>query len=157
MISSPSELTAPGHPWRRILLAVDGSHYAREVLSLGVLAAREANADVTVLHVREWLLGPAGPLDQGETEASGVVETACAFLRDLGVRATGELRGAYFGHVPREIVDAGRELNADLVIMGRAGVSGLMDGLLGSVTEKVLHLSDAPVLVSRRLTPRDKA
>ncbi len=50
------------------------------------------------------------------------------------------------GRPPRVIVDHVDERGIDLVVMGRHGRAGLGERLLGSVTERVLRGSDAPVL-----------
>jgi nucleotide-binding universal stress UspA family protein len=48
-----------------------------------------------------------------------------------------------------EIVDAARELHADLIAMTTHGRSGLRRLMFGSVAEAVLHHSDVPVFLLR--------
>ena len=45
-----------------------------------------------------------------------------------------------------EIITAADELDADLVVMGTRGKTGLQHMIMGSVTEKVVHLINRPVL-----------
>jgi nucleotide-binding universal stress UspA family protein len=45
------------------------------------------------------------------------------------------------------ILEAAREVRADLIVMGTHGRHGLVRTLLGSVTEKVVRTSPVPVLV----------
>jgi nucleotide-binding universal stress UspA family protein len=49
----------------------------------------------------------------------------------------------------RAILDYVDEQDIDLIVMGTHGRTGLDRYLLGSVTEKVVRLSDAPVLTVR--------
>jgi nucleotide-binding universal stress UspA family protein len=49
----------------------------------------------------------------------------------------------------RAILDYVDEEDVDLVVMGTHGRTGLDRYLLGSVTEKVVRLSDAPVITVR--------
>jgi nucleotide-binding universal stress UspA family protein len=45
------------------------------------------------------------------------------------------------------ILEAAREVSADLIVMGTHGRHGFVKALLGSVTEKVVRTSSVPVLV----------
>lgn len=51
------------------------------------------------------------------------------------------------GDPAQEIVLVGKDLKADLVVMGRRGLGGLAEVLLGSVSHKVLHHWDGDVLI----------
>lgn len=48
-----------------------------------------------------------------------------------------------------EIVDAAKELGADMIVMGSRGWGGVRSVLLGSVSERVTHLAHCPVLIVR--------
>jgi nucleotide-binding universal stress UspA family protein len=50
------------------------------------------------------------------------------------------------GRAARAIVDLAETIEADLIVMGSAGRSGLPRLILGSVTERVLRKSPVPVL-----------
>jgi nucleotide-binding universal stress UspA family protein len=51
------------------------------------------------------------------------------------------------GKPGRQICQAAREWNADLIIMGRRGYSGLSELILGSVSNYALHHADCSVLI----------
>jgi nucleotide-binding universal stress UspA family protein len=51
--------------------------------------------------------------------------------------------------VARRIVEAAREHQAGVIVMGSQGRGDLTALLLGSVAHKVIHLADRPVLVAR--------
>ena len=48
----------------------------------------------------------------------------------------------------KEIVHISKEQRIDLIIMSTRGRSGVNRWLLGSVTEKVLHSGDVPLLLT---------
>jgi uncharacterized protein len=51
--------------------------------------------------------------------------------------------------VARHIVEAAREHQAGVIVMGSHGRGDFTALLLGSVAHKVIHLADRPVLVAR--------
>jgi nucleotide-binding universal stress UspA family protein len=53
-----------------------------------------------------------------------------------------------FPHV--EIINSAKEVNADMIVMGTHGRTGLSHVLLGSVAERVIRTSDIPVLTVRK-------
>jgi nucleotide-binding universal stress UspA family protein len=53
------------------------------------------------------------------------------------------------GEAAEEILKAAKETGANLIAMSTHGRSGLGRWALGSVTDKVLHLSEIPVLTVR--------
>jgi nucleotide-binding universal stress UspA family protein len=44
------------------------------------------------------------------------------------------------------IVDVAREVDADLIIVGTRGHTPMVELLLGSVTQRLLHIATCPVL-----------
>ena len=53
------------------------------------------------------------------------------------------------------ILDAVKEANVDLIVMGTQGRRGLPRLILGSVAEKVVRLSPVPVLTVHGPSPKD--
>jgi nucleotide-binding universal stress UspA family protein len=53
------------------------------------------------------------------------------------------------GHPSNEIINFAKDSNADLIVMGTLGKTGLDRFLLGSIAEKVIRSSKIPVLVVR--------
>jgi nucleotide-binding universal stress UspA family protein len=134
--------------YEHVLLAVDGSDEARQAAERGLALARRFDAAVTVLAVL-----PERPLRlrQSSTEADRLREHAQA-----AVDAVVEVADAHDQAVATQVtegkpavaIDAvASERDADLVVLGRQGLSGLSRRVLGGVTEQVLARSDVPVLV----------
>ncbi|NWF99514.1 MAG: universal stress protein [Thermoanaerobaculaceae bacterium] len=61
------------------------------------------------------------------------------------------------GHPARRIAEFAAQEGCDLIVMATHGASGLHHALVGSVTRKVLHLADRPVLVVRLAAGDEKA
>ena len=82
-------------------------------------------------------------------DARALVDAITKTIKDEGLSARGEVQSAYFGHTARHIVDLARSEGADLIVMGCRGVSDVAGIFVGSVTHKVLQLTELPVLVVR--------
>jgi nucleotide-binding universal stress UspA family protein len=59
--------------------------------------------------------------------------------------------------VPRILIDAARELRADLIAMGTHGLTGVRRLLLGSVAEHVLRQAHCPVVTVRSRHKADES
>ena len=142
-----------------ILVPTDGSDTAEAAVDRAVDLAAKYDATVHALYVVDvdavnYSLGTEqvdrvrrGDLDempevrQAADEATGYVADAAAAA---GVPAEEHVRA---GQPVRAIRDAIDELDADVVVMGSHGRSGISRALLGSVTEKVLRKTTVPVFV----------
>lgn len=132
----------------RIVIAVDGSEEARRAARRGLELARAVDATVTVLAVLEQ---KALRLTRRSTEKRRLRERGEAALAD--VEALAETLDQPVtttlleGKPAVRISECAADEDADLVVVGRQGLTGLGRRLLGGVTEQVLHRSDVPVLV----------
>jgi nucleotide-binding universal stress UspA family protein len=136
--------------FEKMLLAIDESeHSAKAVLIVKDLAAR-LDAEVIVLHVLERDASKVGAFDyEAPEEAPAIVIDAVQELQNNGVKARGEIAHTIYGRAAEQILDAAKKEGASLIVMGSRGLSDWAGLLLGSATQKVLHLGDIPVLVVR--------
>lgn len=132
----------------RIVIAVDGSDEARRAASRGLELAQAFDADVEVLSVIEQ---KALRLTETSDEKAQLRERREAALTEIeelasefGKPVTTKLAE---GNPAVRISEYADEQDADLLIVGRQGLTGLGRRLLGGVTEQVLHRSTVPVLV----------
>jgi nucleotide-binding universal stress UspA family protein len=144
--------------FQKILLAVDGSDHSERAASVAAGIAQKFGAEVVVLHVREWNVsvlgfGPATALQTVDLEtmqaARALADRVEKLLTDQGVRARADVRSALHGQAAGEILSAAKDMGAGLIVMGSRGLSDLSALLIGSVTHKVMHLAECPVLVAR--------
>jgi nucleotide-binding universal stress UspA family protein len=134
--------------YETILVPTDGSAGSRAALDEAVSLAAAFDATVHSLYVADTSAAQpeTGYVDIVESfERIGEETTAEAVERAEagGVEAVGAVRT---GLPHRTILDYAEEVDADLVVMGTHGRTGLERYLLGSVTEKVVRMAEVPVL-----------
>jgi nucleotide-binding universal stress UspA family protein len=147
---------APQQPYRRLLVATDFSAAALHALEVAMTIAPQA--DVELLHVYgiwgEGRLTMAGANAEVVEDYRHRTRVACEGLLqewlagvDLGGRRVEQ--HLLQGHPPTIIAQLAAERQADLVVIGTAGRSGLPYILLGSVAEQTLRATSCDTLVVR--------
>ena len=138
--------------FEKILLAVDGSESSEVATQTAIGFAAKTGASVEVVHVREHdiIVSKAGSGPDLETreEAGVLLSGVVDKLKDAGLTAHGTMRQAPTSRVAHEIIAAADEAGADLIVVGNRGLSSFSGMLLGSVSNKLVHLAGRPVLVA---------
>lgn len=134
---------------RRIVVPVDFSEASERALRYAIDLAARLGAEIHLVHV--WQLSayasPASELARGmERDLARDLEQLAARHAGSGVLLHRHLR---LGIPYVEICQAARELEADLIVMGTTGKTGLEHFLLGSVAERTVRSADVPVLTVR--------
>lgn len=135
----------------RILLPTDGSTGTAHVAMQAVNLAQQYDGHIHVLHVVDKsmssLLEDAGSsddvLEERGKRAVGMIERMAG---SHDVAATTEIRS---GDPAETILEYADEIDADVIIAGTHGRSGVKRHLLGSVTERLVRHSRCPVLTVR--------
>ncbi len=141
----------------KVLLAIDESEFAAQ-------AAREVETrlcipetTVRVIHVVSSFIPPAAAVVEAGGSLEGVrnnvldqyqemVDRTAARLRDLGVSAEGVVRE---GSAGKAIVDEAKGWNADLIVLGAHGLTGLESLVMGNVASYVMDNATCSVEVVR--------
>ncbi|MFQ5718776.1 MAG: universal stress protein [Acidobacteriota bacterium] len=135
-------------PFRRILCPVDFSEFSVPTVALARRMADDFGAVVQVLYVADTReFSPAIAVHDPAAAAANrarVESHLARFLREMSLDP--EQGVIVDGIVHRSIVQQARDGEFDLVMMGTHGHSGFERLLLGSVTEKVLHKLEVPLL-----------
>lgn len=143
-----------------ILCPVDMSELSDLALKYAHVGAHLFNASLTVLHAmhvevprylsRELTAQVVKEIDNAKAAGShGLEEHVRRVLGEAG--STVRIRYQAVDSEPAEaIMQAVAENRTDLVVMGTHGYSGLKHWMLGSVTESILHRSEAPVFIVRQ-------
>lgn len=131
-----------------ILFPTDGSDPADRALDHAISLAREHDATLHVVYVVPSTAIPpnqAGVVAEHLHDAGErIVDRTTERAREAGVHdVTGDVTE---GTVHARIEDAVDGRDADLVVMGSRGRSGVSRYLLGSTTERIVREVDVPVL-----------
>ena len=141
-------------PFKRILCPVDFSDSSRAALDFALSLVREADADLTILHVLEWpdALPPNRPVptlafrDAAERDVRAMLAQLVPDADRERCHPTIRLGD---GKAYREILEVATEGRADLIVMGVHGRNPLDLMLFGSTTNQVVRRATCPVLTLR--------
>jgi len=140
----------------RILMAVDDSSFAEDVLRAVVTGVGHEKTEVLVLHVLqpvepvpppEMGQGYAPELDGEKPQARALVERIAGELRTSGFAAQPEV---LIGDVTEVILEQATKWHADVIALGSHGHRGILDFLLGSVAESVARRAGCSVTIVRK-------
>jgi nucleotide-binding universal stress UspA family protein len=155
----PVLTTRDGHPvgsgYETVLIPTDGSESARRATAQGVAIADRHGATVHALSVVDLSgvaaasnLGVSVPEVVGDLGEDG--EAAVEAVADRCDRRGVDVRTRVTEGTPHRVIrDYVDDEGVDLVAMGTQGRTGLDRLVLGSVAERVLRTSSAPVLAVR--------
>jgi nucleotide-binding universal stress UspA family protein len=134
--------------FERILVATDSSEPSKRAVEFAAGLAKDHGSEIIVLHAVPRMVSRFGTSDLEEPDAAReLVDEAVRDLKDRGLNARGEIVRVLEGHMPRGIVESAASADADAIVMGTRGRSDFGGLFLGSVTHRVLHLSEKPVIV----------
>lgn len=144
--------------FRNILLASDGSPCAQRAAQAAVEMAQKFGNTLTVLNVYEDLSAISVPGSEDNIVSDTDVEKYAAqwleyvaqpvraFAKDAGVTCSFVQEG---GHPDVAIRRFANMHNVDLIVLGSRGLGGYARLLIGSVSNRVVHQANCPVLVVR--------
>lgn len=143
--------------FKHILVPVDGSLTAQLAIEKAISLAKAFGAQVTAIFVidpypftgvgTDFAYGQAEYLSAATAEANAAIKAAKAAFEQAGVSVETHVVEAHAAW--RGVIDAAESMQADLIVMGSHGRSGLEKLVLGSVTQAVLSHTKLPVLVVR--------
>jgi nucleotide-binding universal stress UspA family protein len=147
------------HERWRLVVAVDGSEGSREALLWTARLARVMQADVVAIHAVERPVYPGGyvpwsfglSLEAWDEAWREWVDRArqqlndmwCRPLRDAGV----DFRPVVIEGGACELLSYVRKVGGDFLVVGRRGLGGFRELVLGSFSHQLIHHSPIPVLV----------
>jgi nucleotide-binding universal stress UspA family protein len=135
--------------FKTIVWATDGSESADRALPFAKELAKGEGHKLVVVHGKEIFVGGRGsgyPVLANEDELEAKIRGQAAAATEEGLNVTLQIVSGGGGHGAHMIVDAAREHGADVIVVGTRGHSPVAGLLLGSVTQRLLHVSHIPVL-----------
>jgi nucleotide-binding universal stress UspA family protein len=136
--------------YKKVIWATDGSEAADRALPHAKAIAAESGAPLVVVYCEEFTLPGKGggslPVHANEEEIQAKVEGQVAELSSDGVKASLQSARSQVGGAAHAIADIAAAEQADLIVVGTRGHTPLAGLLLGSVTQRLLHIASCPVL-----------
>lgn len=134
----------------KLLTAIDGSIHSIAVLDKAIEYARLLNGEIILLYCHKRFPKILGEpyKDKAITdillEAEKLIKPYLQTLKDSGVPYVERLMEEPAGSVIPNVADIEK---CSLIVMGSRGLTDLEGLIIGSVTHRVLHLANCPVLV----------
>jgi nucleotide-binding universal stress UspA family protein len=142
---------------KKILVPTDFSHNATKAIYYAVAIAEKANAEIILLNVTTLLdtafsSRKALIEEYNNTRVEGISEQLKELQQSIAVNnATVKLTTKlYKGEIQESILQCAADENADLIIMGTQGASGLKRIFIGSTTAGIIGNTTVPVLAIPR-------
>jgi nucleotide-binding universal stress UspA family protein len=134
--------------FEKIVWATDGSEAADRALESAKALALAGHGTLVVVHCKETFVGRAGgyPLLADETELVEKIRAQAEELTREGFDVDVELTTAVAAGAAHAIADVADRLGADVIVVGTRGHTPFAGLLLGSVTQRLLHIARCPVL-----------
>ncbi len=139
---------------KRILVAIDGSDPSLKAARMAADIALRFGAQLTLVHVVPKVLLPPDvyglTLAEVEKEhrayAEKLLEKALSFLAEPGIDTTSTI---LYGSPAESIAEEAAAQDVGLVVVGSRGHGAVARMFLGSVSDRIVHISPKPVLVVR--------
>lgn len=136
----------------KILVPTDFSEQAGIALKAAAGIARKSNAEIILLHIIDLpqetmdMINPGYELPEIMLfkEAAEAKLTQSSLSQDLSGLNVSQI--LILGRTFNEVINVAKANNIDLIVMGSHGASGFKEFFIGSNTEKVIRMSDIPVL-----------
>ena len=145
-----------------IVVGVDGSEQSRHAAALAASIARSTGADLhlmTVVRPPEGWWGivgsPPTSTALGNTLMDAKQQILDSMLEDLDLTGVEFQVVKNIGDPAGVLVEYSKEVEADLLVVGRRGAGLIERVMLSSVANRVVHDSECPVMVVPRFQPLD--
>jgi nucleotide-binding universal stress UspA family protein len=141
-----------------ILVAVDFSDYSRAALDYATFLAEGFGATLTLVHAVEPYVYPedlsAGfKIEEVDARWMQKHKEKLEALRQTIKEGIPSTVVVTMGTAWNQIVEMAKSWNADLIVIGTHGRTGLKHALMGSTAERVVRHATCPVLVVHSPTP----
>ena len=147
---------------KKILIALDYNPTAQKVAEVGFSLAKSMNAEIVLLHVitdpvyystlgYSPIMGFNGFVNTSPTvlDIDGLKNVSLEYLdksrQHLGDKTIQTM--VEEGDFAETILETAKKVHADFIVVGSHSQKWLENILMGSVTEKVLHLTSIPLFI----------
>jgi nucleotide-binding universal stress UspA family protein len=133
-----------------IVLGLDGSEGSRQAVPVATELAKRYDARLVVVHVDERIATKGGlhPVRWDEEQIRTELEEQTRQLSGEGIDASLQIVEIVLGGPAHAIEDVAEQEGAELIAVGRRGHSPVAGLVLGSVTQRLLHIAKRSVLAA---------
>jgi nucleotide-binding universal stress UspA family protein len=143
---------------RQILVPTDFSPHALAALEHAIYLGARLEAEITLLHVDEFVVSPLGARDIDADYITAYKKRKREFFEEQFSLICREVQGRSVhlrtqvieGRSYKVIVEESEKKEYDLIVIATRGLTHLSTYLIGSTTERVVRLSRQPVLSVQR-------
>ena len=143
---------------KKILVPIDFSNEAKAAAMVAAKIAKITGSDIILLHMLDLPSNTVDPAEMGNLYDG---PQTVFFMRGIHNRFEEFKKQPFFDGITLHetvrfhkafegVIEESKNNNADLIVMGSQGATGLKEMLVGSNTEKVVRHSDIPVLVIKK-------
>ena len=135
--------------FKTIVVAVDGSPSSERALDYAVALAKRDASRLVLAHVTELIAGrAAGTVDLEDDDIVQQLGERAEQISADGLPGTAlRVARTMSGGPAHAIAAIATEVNADLVVTGTRGHTALTGLVVGSVAQRLMHVTPCPVLV----------
>jgi len=145
--------------YKKILIATDGSEFAKEAVKHAIGLAKSTGASVTAVTVTEvWSaldmahkakVGVRDPINEYEKAAAAFATKVLAAVEATAKKVNVACDSIHIKdkHPAEGIIETAKKKRCDLIVMASHGRRGIQKMLLGSIAAEVIAHSKIPVLV----------
>jgi nucleotide-binding universal stress UspA family protein len=136
--------------FKKILIAIDDGPLAEKIASVGFELSKKVNAEIAVVSVvHTTILNPDGGMSSGEME--NMIKSEYKESLQLLLDKVFKTHEIWFfveqGNPSDVILRVAEEWEADMIVLGTHGRTGLSHLLMGSVAEKIIRHSTKPLFI----------
>jgi nucleotide-binding universal stress UspA family protein len=132
----------------RILLAVDETYDVEEAISIVAGLAKAFDAEVSVYHARERVVGSIATSEQESIHESFEFGNGIAGrLSEQGVKATALVESARPDRLADHLLAQAEATGAELIVIGGHHAHNVRERVLGDLGKELAHRAHCPVLM----------
>lgn len=144
--------------FKQIIVGLDGSENSKTAIQIACEMANHSSGTVTLVHVPHaesaaFVVGAVAgyhaavlkpTLEEVEKAGQGIIDEGLKIAEDMKCKSVKSHMP--HGHAVTEILNHAKAIDADLIVTGRRGLSGITSLVLGSTTQSVNHLASCACL-----------
>ncbi len=143
---------------KKILVPVDFTKTSENAVTAAVSIAKSIKAGIVLLHVLDINRDQFSLISNSPSVAPKILEITRMVKNRLdemkteiknehGIKTEATIQN---GHVHSEVISFAKKIKSDMIVMGTHGVSGYKEMFIGSTAQRVVTLSDIPVLTVQK-------